>query len=134
MKRCGKCGVEKTLDSFHRDKSRKDGRHPYCAVCQTAKASLWCKENRDRARVNVKRYKSRHRKEIADRNRAYDAANREKRAAHSAAHVAVKDGRIKRRKKCQRCWRPAAHMHHADYTKPLDIEWLCHFCHRKVHA
>jgi len=24
--------------------------------------------------------------------------------------------------------------HHYDYTSPYDVLWLCHICHRKVHA
>jgi hypothetical protein len=54
---------------------------------------------------------------------------------------AVRDGRIQRQFVCERCGyrhKRGAHMssaravtpHHADYTKPFDVEWLCHFCHR----
>lgn len=33
LKRCPKCGVEKSLDCFYRDKHRKDGHNPYCKPC-----------------------------------------------------------------------------------------------------
>lgn len=30
MKKCTKCGEQKPLEQFYRDKSTKDGRHPWC--------------------------------------------------------------------------------------------------------
>lgn len=36
MKRCAKCGYDKSVDEFVRDKSRKDGRYPYCKACHRA--------------------------------------------------------------------------------------------------
>lgn len=33
---CSKCGKEKHVDEFHRDRTRKDGRHPYCKACKSA--------------------------------------------------------------------------------------------------
>jgi len=33
-KTCGSCGVEKSLEEFPRDRTRKDGRHSYCRRCK----------------------------------------------------------------------------------------------------
>lgn len=35
---CRKCGLEKTLDAFHNDKKRKDGKYPNCKICTNAHA------------------------------------------------------------------------------------------------
>lgn len=32
MKLCKKCGTEKSLENFHKDKSRSDGLFPWCKV------------------------------------------------------------------------------------------------------
>src|SRR5208283_1696597 len=37
-----------------------------------------------------------------------------------------------RQKPCT-CGNPFTVMHHADYTRPLDVEWLCRRCHRERH-
>lgn len=33
-----------------------------------------------------------------------------------------------------KCGAPKAQAHHHDYSRPLDIEWLCSPCHRLAHA
>ena len=33
---CSKCGQEKDIEEFHRDRTRKDGRQSYCKACQSA--------------------------------------------------------------------------------------------------
>lgn len=35
MKRCSKCGANKSLDEYSRSKGAKDGRHHYCKVCSS---------------------------------------------------------------------------------------------------
>lgn len=37
------------------------------------------------------------------------------------------------RQPCKNCGEPLAEKHHHDYSKPLDVEWLCQPCHRKMH-
>lgn len=32
-KQCSKCGETKPLSEFHRDRTNRDGRHSWCAVC-----------------------------------------------------------------------------------------------------
>lgn len=54
--------------------------------------------------------------------------------AHNAVAHALRTGRLVRPSTCSRCGRrckPDAH--HADYRKPLDVEWLCRRCHNRAH-
>lgn len=45
--------------------------------------------------------------------------------------AALKSGTLVRAKKCASCGqRRRTQAHHADYTKPLDVQWLCSRCHR----
>lgn len=48
MKRCTKCRALKFLDEFNRDRSTKDGRSPWCGVCEREYAKQHYEENRDR--------------------------------------------------------------------------------------
>lgn len=36
-KRCSRCGEVKPLDDFHRRRSSRDGRQPYCKACIAAR-------------------------------------------------------------------------------------------------
>ena len=53
--------------------------------------------------------------------------------ARAQAQRALKQGVITKRP-CNRCGSvDRLEMHHADYAKPLEIEWLCDPCHSKEH-
>lgn len=51
--------------------------------------------------------------------------------ARAYANVYLRRGKIKR-KRCRICGKKA-HMHHPDYSKPLEIEWLCRKHHLELH-
>jgi hypothetical protein len=54
--------------------------------------------------------------------------------ATALANNALIEGIISKPSTCSRCLtRLGLEMHHADYTKPLDITWLCKSCHEKEH-
>lgn len=57
-------------------------------------------------------------------NRRWDDRNPEKKAAHIAVHNAIRDGRLVRQP-CEVCETVTVHAHHDDYSKPLDVRWLC---------
>lgn len=35
---------------------------------------------------------------------------------------------------CEKCGSPDVEMHHEDYTKPLEVRWLCRMCHLTEHT
>jgi hypothetical protein len=64
--------------------------------------------------------------------------NREKTRAHMTVHKAVVTGKIQRPTACSVCGIvppprrdgcTQIHAHHRDYSKPLDVQWLCALCH-----
>jgi hypothetical protein len=50
--------------------------------------------------------------------------------ARGKLNLAVHHGRVKRQP-CEVCGAPKAEAHHEDYSKPLDVEWLCPTHHRE---
>jgi hypothetical protein len=52
--------------------------------------------------------------------------------ARSYAGVYLRRGKIQR-EPCADCGGPGEQMHHADYSKPLEVTWLCVLCHRRRH-
>ena len=50
---------------------------------------------------------------------------------------AVRGGGLRRPEVCESCWLPdrrLLHGHHEDYSRPLDVIWLCAKCHSRLHA
>ena len=61
--------------------------------------------------------------------------NAEKRAAHIKKGNAVRDGKILPVSVCSKCGVDGRiEAHHPDYTKPLDVVWLCRSCHLAEHG
>lgn len=52
--------------------------------------------------------------------------------ARLALTSAVHSGKIKRRP-CEVCGDPKSHGHHEDYSKPLEVKWLCRNHHQEIH-
>jgi len=58
----------------------------------------------------------------------------EKRDAARKVASALKAGKLTRSKLCEDCYdRDSEHAHHEDYSKPLDVIWLCSRCHKARH-
>lgn len=88
----------------------------------------------------VKQYQEKHkekyRAEGRRRMREYRKSPefRFKERARSAVRTAIKKGHLERASQCEQClssYRIEAH--HEDYSKQLEVMWLCRPCHELIH-
>lgn len=63
---------------------------------------------------------------------AYRARHRDRHLAHKAVQDAVARGKMLRMP-CQVCGDKRSHAHHEDYSKRLEVEWLCQKHHAERH-
>lgn len=143
---CSVCNLVKSFDDFYRGvKSR-------CKECHKAAVKKNRAENVeyyrafDRARAWLpERVLLRKKREERVKNdpelRAINAARVKawmgrhaiKRHAHNAVSNAIRDGKLAPQP-CERCGDAiGVQAHHEDYTKPLDVNWLCPPCHGLRH-
>lgn len=129
---CRGCGVEKPLGEYYKHPQMADGHLHYCKVCRN---EYMKNRPRDVLRaIDRRRNQKPARKEYMTRKaRERRAANREQYKAHIAKNNALRAGKI--------VWQPCevcgcaefVHAHHDDYTKPLDVVWLCARHHAERH-
>jgi ribosomal protein S27AE len=68
-----------------------------------------------------------------DLNRQWRWRNPEKARAHASVRHALESGKLVKQP-CAKCGAPKAHAHHEDYSKRLEVVWLCSTCHRALHT
>ena len=137
IKTCFKCKAEKAITEFYVHPAMGDGRLNKCKECTKKDVS-------ENYRANSEHYRKyeRERFKTADRKaavRRYQAERRErhpeKNKARYALTNAVRDGRIDKPEKCSKCGTGGrVEGHHHDYSKPLDVRWLCFKHHREYHG
>lgn len=92
----------------------------YCKPCRAEYRREWDAKNADKRRAYTRQAKARH----PERTRARQIVAR-----------AIRTGKLVRPELCDRCKLPARlDAHHADYSKPLEVEWLCRDCHTTAAA
>lgn len=151
MKKCIKCGLKKTLDEYYRHKQTRDGYLNKCKSCAK-------EDTRNNRKANSEYYKEYDRKRFQEdprvrlRHKRYQKTeegkaslkkskekwisnNRVKRATHISVGNALTKGLLKKPNKCEECGKEGGRIngHHDDYTKPLEVRWLCCLCHTKWH-
>ena len=150
MKECFKCGEAKPLSEFYKHKGMKDGRLNKCKECNKADVSRNYRANiahykeyekrrsllPHRVEAREKYAKTANGREAGNRgSKAWADRNRIKRGASTLVGNAVRDGRIFKPNFCTNCGNSPKrlHGHHEDYSKPLDVVWLCPGCHKQRH-
>jgi ribosomal protein S27AE len=146
-KTCFKCGIKKDLSEFYAHPRMGDGHLNKCKDCAKKDERLRRLMNIDAFREkqtinrieNPERYRGyeKKRKRDADAMRKktmeWRKANPEKYRAHSKVNNALRDGKITKPGKCQICGSDYfLHAHHEDYSRPLEVVWLCARCHGQI--
>ena len=117
-KRCKVCGETKPKDQFYRHAKVWDGHLNECKECTKARVAAYRQSNAGR--------------ELEARKYAKDKADG-KRRARAYIINGVQRGTITRQP-CEVCGEPNGQAHHDDYSKPLEVRWLCAKHHAEVHV
>lgn len=131
MKQCFKCKAVLSIDEFYAHPQMGDGHLGKCKRCTRA-------DNRENRAKKHERYaayeQERNRQsERKEKKLEYQRRRRErsphKDAARDAVGRAIRNGSLNR-EPCSFCGNPKSQAHHHDYSKPLDVTWVCFKCHR----
>lgn len=133
MKHCNMCDTTKEENEFGMRSASTDGLAAKCKSCQKG----YDKERANAPhRIAARKAYSLTPKGIVAGNRAksaYIKRNRHKRKAHIILGNALRDGKIIKQP-CEVCESTdRIHAHHDDYSKPLDVRWLCPVHHTELH-
>lgn len=106
-----------------------------CIYCARKNHLEWTRKNREHMLAVSRKFYSdpENRARAKVRRKAYIKRNRLKINARVRVMTAVKSGRLTRGP-CAVCGTPEASAHHEDYSKPLEVIWLCSPCHFARHV
>lgn len=146
MKTCRECGINKPINEYYKHEAMADGHLNKCKSCVKSRVGNHMKANADyykeydKQRANLphrvearKAYAKTEQGKIAIKraNKKYSATYPLRRAAHIITGNAIRDGILKKQP-CLICGGDSE-AHHPDYSRPLDVVWLCANHHREAH-
>ncbi len=153
MKECFGCLTIKAIDEFYPHKEMSDGHLNKCKECIKADT-----KKRRTHPVLGERIRARDRRRgmlphrVAARNKYQQTAagvaamrrgqdrwekdNTEKKVAHNLVNNRVRSGEVVKPSHCQLCGSKQQRIegHHQDYSRPLDVLWVCRVCHVGIHV
>lgn len=124
IKYCQECNKTKDIDCFYKNKNTFDGHSCYCKDCEYKRSgnykhrSIWNKNHKESINKAIKKYQD---------------GNPIKVSAKKLVKKAISDS-ILVRQPCEKCGNPKSQGHHPDYTKPLEVIWLCAKHHKEAHG
>lgn len=132
QKRCFKCGQLKSLNEFYSHPQMADGRLNKCKECTKSDAAKRLNEKREYVHEYDRwRARTAPRKEKAiEYQKVRRAKHPDKNSARGKVNYEVSMGRL-HSLPCAICGNPKTEAHHHDYSKPLDVTWLCFKHHRE---
>lgn len=134
VKTCFKCEVCQPLSEFYRHKGMADGHLNKCKACTKRDALVHRHENVEKIRAHDRdRSKLPHRVSLGYENaKAYRKKYPERYRANSMVAFALKQGALSKQP-CMHCGSTEVEAHHPDYSRPLDVVWLCPPAHKEIH-
>lgn len=131
---CFKCGIEKPLSEFYAHAQMADGHLNKCKECAKKDVRTRYANEREKclAYYQTDARKLARAKGSAEWQRRAFARDPEKKRARNKISNAIKNGKLQKQG-CRICGEEAQ-AHHEDYSKPLEVDWLCFKHHREEHG
>ena len=138
---CIKCGIERGASEFYPQRRA-------CKPCEREQRRIgqiaYRAKYPDRVREQRKTFLASHPTywddwwaANADKAKEYEAKKNarlpERRKAHSIVCHALERGEIAKPATCSKCDATRIEAHHVDYSKPLEVVWLCRIHHVEAH-
>jgi len=143
MKDCGRCGKRKELSDFYVNRAKEDGLTTWCRSClseyhkaRLAKANAsrpegWKQKAKDKTAYS-KAWKEANPGKMTEYKRDWWRKNKDRLKVKDAVRYAVKTGKLVKTP-CEVCGEEKVEGHHPDYSRPLDVVWLCRQHHLEIH-
>lgn len=150
-KACRKCGIEKDLSEFHKDSNTKDGLAYACKHCRCKYQREYQSQHREHYRRLFAKHRLDHPEQYkwyreeytkttqyrimhSQKAQEYKKSHREAIKAHNKVTKAIISGKLVRPGFCSQCNSTGKiEAHHPDYSKPLEVVFLCVKCHMEEH-
>ena len=133
-KKCRKCGENKPFSEFYSHYSGKYGLRPRCKECLSAQIAVYYADHREAKALYQRQYRAANREKIAARAKEYSRQHKIECHVQGRTSYAIKRGKLIRQP-CEMCGATENIVaHHDDYSKPLDVHWLCATHHKRLHA
>lgn len=131
---CTECTTAKEAAEYYRHPRALSGLMGICKDCHKTRMRIRGRTNPAVQEYDRQRAKTPKRKEhIRAVTTKWRADNPLAYKAQTAVNNAVRDRRLTKLA-CEFCGRTDVHAHHRDYSKPLEVVWLCPKCHHRLHA
>ena len=143
MKECTTCNTVKPLSDFYVNNALSDGLTTKCKSCfrdyglqKRAKARENKPKDWKKKTVDMKSYmddwKAKNPQYSTLKTKEWYQNNKERLRIKYAVKYALQTGKIKRIP-CMICGNENVEGHHPDYSRPIDVVWLCKKHHEEIH-
>lgn len=120
--RCHKTEDEAEGLTVYTNEKKLDKKYYHCHSCANERSKKYYKTENGKKAVKraVKKNINKYPKKATARNKL---------------NYAVSQGKIKKPQKCSKCGEAEKRIegHHEDYSKPLEVKWVCTKCHSSLH-
>jgi hypothetical protein len=126
-KNCSVCKEFKGVEEFNKCAAGVLQLQSQCKNCNLKASRAWNRSHPSVIREKAARYRERHRATVNAKRRKDFKENKVK---NGARLMVLMVGLLIRPLHCERCLKESKpDAHHEDYTKPLEVKWLCRTCH-----
>jgi hypothetical protein len=151
-KKCMTCGAEKDHGEYYKAPKNVSGLQNECKPCykirsqqrylrnrdlRSRQCKEWYENNAERKDAKSKEWRARNKDRISTYNLGSRLREPEKYRARQELIMAVRKKLVSKPDCCTDCGNSMPskklHGHHHDYSKPLDVTWLCYKCHADRH-